>query len=80
MAGSLGRLAMVAAPLLLMATMLLGSIVAAGYYEYATFGIPDDALIVPTAAPGTPTPEPTPGHSQPQGGITRHPPTATPDA
>lgn len=84
MAGRLGRLAMVAAPLLLATTLLLAGVVGAGYYQYVTFGQSGGALEWPTAAPpdsrrATPTPEPTSSHPERVGGITRHPATATPD-
>lgn len=69
----LARLAMVAAPLLLVTTLVLAGVVGAAYYGFATYGGADSALELPTAAPGTPTPEPTPIQQQPRGGITRQP-------
>ena len=78
-AGTLGRIALIAAPLLLVTTLLLAAVVGAAYYEFVTFGGPGAALELPTAARGTPTPEPPPAHPERAGGITRHPATATPD-
>jgi hypothetical protein len=78
-AGTLGRVALIAAPLLLVTTLLLAAVVGTGYYEFVTFGGPGAALELPTAVPGTPTPEPPPAHPERAGGITRHPATATPD-
>ena len=79
-AGPLGRLAMVAAPLLLATTLLLAAFIGAWYYDFVIFGQSGGALELPTAAPGTPTPEPTSAIPELRGGITRHPATATPDS
>ena len=79
MAGTRGRVALIAAPLLLVTTLLLAAGVGTGYYEFVTFRGPGAAVEVPTAGPGTPTPGPPPAHPERAGGITRHPATATPD-
>lgn len=81
MAGALGRLALLAAPLLLATTLLLAAIVGTGYYEFVTFGQGGAPELPTAAADGVPwaTVTATPIAPELRGGVTRHAMTVTPE-